>query len=424
MPFADQYLAHQSVSGWIKSTPRPDLHYIVVIPCYDEPGLLHTLDSLWDCERPDGAVEILIVINSPIDAPDPVIEQNRQTIAGVSKWANAHTSQKFQVFNTNDFGLPNKYAGPGLARKIGMDEAVLRFNKLGRPDGVILSLDADCTVNRNYFVEVERQFAREPETRSCAIYFEHPLEGDAFDCAVYEAIAAYELHMRYYIQAIRNTGFPYAYHTIGSCFCVTAETYAKQGGMNKRKGGEDFYFLQKTIPLGDFYEINSTCVYPSPRPSRRVPFGTGPAVWEYLLRGEELLTYDPQSFLPLNLLFDRPEKLFLAGPLPVRRYLEALPDPIRSFLQDEFEAKITEINSNCAYPESFSKRFHHWFNMFKILKYLHSAHENNFSKLPVSRAAHDLLKEMGLPAKTDIPGLLVTYRNLQRNQLPFASVNE
>ena len=96
---------------------------------------------------------------------------------------------------------------------------------------------------------------------------------------------AYELHLRYLNLFSRFTGFPYAYHTIGSCFGVRAETYASQGGMNKRKAGEDFYFLHKIIPLGEFREINNTCVIPSPRESDRVPFGTGAAIGKYLFRG-------------------------------------------------------------------------------------------------------------------------------------------
>ena len=42
--------------------------------------------------------------------------------------------------------------GVGLARKTGMDEAVRRFDIINNPEGVILSLDADCTVEHNYFV--------------------------------------------------------------------------------------------------------------------------------------------------------------------------------------------------------------------------------------------------------------------------------
>jgi hypothetical protein len=414
MPFADQYLARHNVSGRIESHPHPGLRFIVVIPCYDEPDLLVTLDSLWSCSKPEGAIEILIVINSPVDAPEAIITRNKQTIAYVKKWADTHYHPYFRTFTTKEQCFPEKYAGPGLARKIGMDEAVLRFNRLDRPDGVILSMDADCTVKPDYFVEIERHLAREPEAQGFSVYFEHPVTGLDFDCAVYDAIAQYELHLRYYIQAIRNTGFPHAYHTVGSCFGVTVQAYVEQGGMNKRKGGEDFYFLQKVIPHGNFHEINTTCVYPSPRPSHRVPFGTGPAVWRYLLHGEEFLTYNPVSFNALMLLFDVPEQLFQATPETVRRYLNALTIHLHSFLREEFEEKIYEINANCASEPAFRKRFYRWFNMFKILKYLNFVHENHFSKQPVSQAAATLLKNMGIPGGKGEHELLKTYRNIQK----------
>ena len=52
--------------------------------------------------------------------------------------------------------------------------------------------------------------------------------------------------------------------------------------MNRKKAGEDFYFLQKLFDAGHFSECNTTRVIPSPRPSDRVIFGTGPAIREYL----------------------------------------------------------------------------------------------------------------------------------------------
>jgi hypothetical protein len=38
----------------------------------------------------------------------------------------------------------------GLARKIGMDLAIQHFLDTGNRDGVIISLDADCTVSPNF----------------------------------------------------------------------------------------------------------------------------------------------------------------------------------------------------------------------------------------------------------------------------------
>ena len=107
-----------------------------------------------------------------------------------------------------------------------------------------------------------------PEALQCSI----------FPPRTYHAIALYELHLRYYLHSVRSTGYPHAFHTVGSAFAVRADIYCQEGGMNRRQGGEDFYFIQKVAQRGSWSECNETCVYPSPRPSDRVPFGTGPAV--------------------------------------------------------------------------------------------------------------------------------------------------
>jgi hypothetical protein len=103
---------------------------------------------------------------------------------------------------------------------------------------------------------------------------------------VFDAVANYELHQRYYLLAVRYTGYPYAFHTVGSCFAVRAEAYCRAGGMSRRQAGEDFYFIQKLAGQGGFTECRSTSVYPSPRPSDRVPFGTGPDISRQIVGGQ------------------------------------------------------------------------------------------------------------------------------------------
>ena len=53
-------------------------------------------------------------------------------------------------------------AKAGTARKAGMDEAVRRYNLLGKPQGIIVSLDADTLVDENYLVEIENYFRKNP----------------------------------------------------------------------------------------------------------------------------------------------------------------------------------------------------------------------------------------------------------------------
>lgn len=419
MAFADLYLARHAITDKIHHLPSTDLGQIVVIPCLDEPALVQTLESLWLCDRPSCSVEVIIVINSPENAPEQILSTNMVTLQKTGSWIRNHREPRFKFHIIHEPSLPAKYAGPGLARKIGMDQAVLRYNMLNRPDGTIISLDADTTCRTDYLAEIKRQFTDDREIKGSNIYFEHPVEGKEFSESVYSAIAAYELHLRYYIEAIRHTGFPHAFHTIGSAFCVSARTYVSQGGMNKRKAGEDFYFLQKIIPPGRFTEINSTCVYPSPRPSLRVPFGTGATISKYTTgKTKAMDTYHPDAFGGLDKLFAKPAKWFKMSPQDSGILFRELPEPIREFAGYEFRDKMIEINNNCSTPQSFCKRFWHWFNMFKILKYLNFVHPKYFVKIPVKDAAAEFLERKGYGTfkGADMLGLLEFYRHFQKER--------
>ncbi len=117
-------------------------------------------------------------------------------------------------------------------------------------------------------------------------------------------ITLYELHLRYYFQGLAYSGFPYVFHTVGSAIAVKALPYVKAGGMNRRQAGEDFYFIQKLVPAGGYFNLNSTTVYPSPRTSSRVPFGTGASMAQTNSeQGSIFLTYNIQAFKELRTFF-------------------------------------------------------------------------------------------------------------------------
>ena len=129
MAFADLYLKKQSFETRIKEKPSEDLRFIVVIPCYNEPFLINALESLKSCDPPKSELEVIIVINSSENTPDGIKEINYSTLTSLKEWKrNTHTFFKIHILYYPD--LPKKHAGAGLARKIGMDEAVNRFNYL------------------------------------------------------------------------------------------------------------------------------------------------------------------------------------------------------------------------------------------------------------------------------------------------------
>ena len=300
-----------------------------------------------------------------------------------------------------------------------MDEAVYHFLQAGVHDGVIIGFDADSTCDENYLEEIEQTFFTGKSINGASIYFEHPVEGDEYPAAVYEGITLYELHLRYVNQALRYAGFPYAFHTVGSSFAVSAAAYVKQGGMNKRKAGEDFYFLQKIIPLGNYVEINTTRVIPSPRQSDRVPFGTGASIRQYLNDGatiqNALLTYPLEAFEDLKQLFTIVPLLLKASEAEIEKICSPLPHPVRDYLlQNDYVKHILQANANSASQEAFTKRFFGWFDGLKTVKYLNNSCRHFYNKHPPQTASKMLLQRFGYENNLSAKELLELFRKIDR----------
>jgi len=394
----------------ISEEPESELRLVVVIPCYDEPQLQDALDSLWACQPTQGAVEVIVIINASENDTPEVYVRNRKTLQAALVWSEAHRRAGFHCFPILLDPLPARQAGVGLARKIGLDEGCRRLLRVGDAEGILLFFDADSRCDPNYLREVERFFQQNLEKQIVSIYFEHPLAGEAFSQAIYSAIQLYELHLRYFIQVQRWAGFPHAVHTIGSSMAVRASAYMKQGGMNRRQAGEDFYFMHKFTPLGVHAHLNTTRVIPSPRPSHRVPFGTGREVIQQLEEGEGRLTYSPYSFQDL-----RP--LLLAVPQIWNTDLsDHLPKSVRLFLEKEnWTQHLQEIRAQVASREAFVKRFFRWFNAFRLMKFAHFARDHFYPDIPVVEAAEWLLHEKGIAEVGSTPlDILLAYRKLDR----------
>ena len=394
----------------IHNRPSPLLGIVVVIPCHDEDFLLLSLIALKKCDRPKCDVEVIVVVNHAEDAPVQVKEKNQAAYEQALRWAqeNDQPHLRFRILLEE---LPKKHAGVGLARKIGMDEACYRFERAHNPRGVIACFDADSRCERNYLQTLEQYFFENPKAQACGIYFEHPLSGPDFDDEIYEAITLYELHLRYYVQAQRWAGYPHAWQTIGSSMAVRCDAYQQQGGMNRRQAGEDFYFLHKFIPLGSFGEITTTKVIPSPRPSHRVPFGTGKAVGDLLKSGKGYLTYNPKNFEDLRVFFSYE----LHELNEVEGLLGSLPESVGTFLRiQNFEEKLAEIQAHTSNRATFGKRFWRWFDAFLMMKYVHFARDEFYPDVEVTEAAQWLLehKNFNLEKKAKIQ--LEAFRQLDR----------
>jgi hypothetical protein len=415
MGFASAWLKERTLfPELIKEAPSENTGVIVVVPSYDEPEITDLLDSLASCQEPVCKVEVIIIVNAPADAGRESLKNNQESILKAEIWKKEHPFGFFDLYIIDGSSLSSEGWSVGLARKTGMDEAVRRFDLLNKPDGIILNLDADCKVKSNYFTAVYREMHDRRDRSACSVYFEHPISGNEFPQEVYRSIILYELHLRYYLQGLAFTGFPYVHHTVGSAIAVKALPYVKAGGMNRRMAGEDFYFIQKLLPAGGFFNLNQTAVYPSPRSSARVPFGTGVTILRLTEeKSETLLTYNPEAFSELKTLFSLIGRIFLCKNDDPEFAYNDLPPGIRQFTgMQEWTAKIREIKSNTSGIKSFRKRFFGWFNMFKIVKYLNSVHSLFLVKKPVVECASELLNAIGIDFKTDDAAELLKYYRL------------
>jgi hypothetical protein len=339
----------------------------VVIPCYNEPNPEVALQSLCECASPACGTLVIVVINSSENCSAGVVRQNRESFSRVQAFSQSHSNDKIHFMPLLCEELPRKHAGVGLARKIGMDLAVDYFLRTENPTGIL------CTIH-NFYHRVENG-----------------------DPTIEDAVRQYEAYLRYFENALRYTGFPYYYHTIGSAFAVTADAYVRVGGMGRQQGGEDFYFLQKIFQMGKTKELDDVMVYPMARFSDRVPFGTGPALQKIIAQKDGLMkVYDFEAFRSLRQFFDMKDVFYGASQDSIIETISRLHPILQEFLaESNFMLDIQDCNANAATLKSFQKRFFHHFNAFKIIKYLNFAHQNAFGLTSLTTALDKYSEAIG-----------------------------
>lgn len=396
----------------ISTPPNQDVEIIVVIPCFNEPDLISSLEALKNCDQTNCMVEVITVINAGALYNDSVKQQNLNTLAIAENWAKENNTEQLTFHFILNNELPKKHAGVGLARKIGMDEAVARFDNLA-VDGTIVCFDADSNCDPNYLVEIEKHFKTHPKTPGCSIHYEHPIEGTEFEQNIYDGIINYELFLRYYNQALLYCGFPFAYQTVGSSMAVRSSVYQKQGGMNKRKAGEDFYFIHKIISLGRFTNLTTTKVIPSPRISDRVPFGTGKAIGDWIdSKANNYSTYDFRIWGILKSFVKTIPDLQTKKLENLEFYSIKEHQPLINFLtENDFETGLIDIRKNSTDLASFLKRFFVWFNAFRVLKAVHYLRDHQYSNKPILNEAIEMAKSNNFYSnETDLISMLKLYR--------------
>lgn len=394
------YLNKRVSDIWqIENDYKKYFHLIIVVPSIAEsnnlPNLIHSIEQNVELELLNTL--LLIVVNNSVSSSEEVKLDNKKTLAYLQ---NLKSKIKISFIDATSDGkaMDDKNGGVGLARKIGMDLALTKFDYNSINKKILICTDADCTVDTVYLLEITREF-NDNNYEAAVVNFSHDISGDDEET---KAIICYEIFLRYYVLGLAFAKSDYAFHTIGSTMLCTPEAYVKVEGMNKRKAAEDFYFLEKLAKIYPVEKIKSTAVHPSKRGSWRVPFGTGRSVDRFLMDNkDEYLLYDPKSFVVLKTWLQVFNDNSISNQIDLIRISQNIHPALSGFLsQQDFGNFINKVLLKNNNPNEIKKQKHFWFDAFRTLKLIHYLRDETYPNINMFDAIDELLRLTNL--KNDI----------------------
>jgi len=272
--------------------------------------------------------------------------------------------------------------GVGLARKIGSDVALKLIEQGHVRQPWIYQTDADAVLPANYFSQTM------PEQGTMVFAHHHISE----DTIVQQAADLYDLHMRYYVAGLAHAGSAYAHPSLGSTIAIHAQTYADVRGYPSRNAGEDFYLLNKACKIAPVYQNRQVDIQLAARLSRRVPFGTGPALIKitHLLAtqpdGASYLSYHPHSFDLLQQALAYLQQAAITPQRSLTNELTKAPNKKQDKELNDQHRRATDILLQLGYariartlyqqypdPKQRSRILTQWFDGFRQLRFIHQA---------------------------------------------------
>jgi hypothetical protein len=415
-PPVTKYLQTRAIQGpWrIDGSAETGFAGAVVIPALAESAhLFATLRSL-AANPPEFLARflVLVVVNHREDAFPGDKEDNYATLKRLAALDPELASLRLAWVDAASPGLemPAKAGGVGLARKIGLDLALSRLDFIEQ-NPILICLDADTLVEPSYLPAIDRHF-RHTGCGGAVIPFCHrPGESPEQQ----QAIDRYELFLRSYVLGLALAGSPYAFHTVGSAMVCTASAYIRMGGMNRRPAAEDFYFLQQLYRTAGVEQLRGTLVHPSPRPSHRVPFGTGRSISRTLWEDAgAVMFYQPECFRILG------DWLKTATGNPDREAVVMLTEAaavsphLAGYLENAgFTGVWESLRKNHGRAEALRSAFHGWFDGLKTMKLIHHLSAVAFPRCEPEVALPPLLEWAGLERVTGVAGQLALLRRIQ-----------
>lgn len=411
--FVQRYLDKNGVKGPWEICGKAHDHYrgVVVIPSLAEGDrLFNALRSLAANSRAGRAnFLILVVVNQSELATQEEHLQNEIDLARLTDLAEASELCLAWIDASREgCALPARHAGVGLARKLGMDLALSRLN--WNQDPLLVCLDADTLVEAHYLETIDRHFLQSA-SGAAVLPYRHQ---SAVDPVVQKAIDHYELFLRSYVYGLRLAGSPYAFNSIGSAMACRASAYVRCGGMNSRKAGEDFYFLQKLAKTDGVNLLSGTTVFPEPRVSERVPFGTGRSMARLLAGNKQgVLCYPVEAFRILADWLRVVEQNLASEGQELLHHASAISPVLADYLKTSKWSEVWPgIQKTHLTEAQRCQAFHAWFDGFKTLRLIHRLCEESL----VRGEAEELLAEYfdweGRSRPGSMTAMLATLREM------------
>lgn len=403
------YLKRFFIHSFSQNVDLPNADAYVVIPCFAEEALFQTLTSLEANLETKKEFCVLVVVNSKLTDDESNKALSRSNVETCEKFSQLNLHFSFAWIDARD--LEDKNSGVGLARKIGMDAVIINSLETGN-NPALICLDADCEVSNNFFRRIEEEFILS-DAEVAVLEFVHKIPID-LDKDLGKGIEQYELFLEYYRLGLKLADFPFSYHTVGSSMACKAVAYASQGGMNQRKAGEDFYFLHKLFPHYKTIEIAGPLVFPSPRVSKRVPFGTGRFQEKWIEAGDEVFnSYNPNVFFVLRDFIKVCIQCLEVDPVDFKNafgvFCATYPNGEEFLSQFEVYLNLKKVWDSSPKPEKRKKALFQWFDGLRALKLVHYF-DATLPKVKVSEAVKILLPQFTeLKFDSDLKNALRNY---------------
>ncbi|MFN8397468.1 MAG: hypothetical protein U0176_22790 [Bacteroidia bacterium] len=380
----------------IAEPPHPGLRLVVVVPIASG-ATMNVLTSLLFSKLPEGALEVIVVAHGS-EAESLLWKSEYDQVCG---WVELLIATKEKTCAEHGYAprplhlikmpdLPAKHAGSGLARKIGMDEAVHRLRQVGNEDGLIATLDGHGMGCAELLDGLEAFMQRNKHIDSVAIPVQYSVDSED-DPVWAEAIKWAHLESDIRVIGLRKAGHPYAFPLDEVGMAVRLRSYEAQAGMNRRTSGDIFAFLQKFIEIGR----HGTCwelEYPEiGRVSDRVNATYNLLEKRSVWGKSKPVTYAVRSYRELATGIIHIGRFFGAYEEEFVLHWIQLPEVFRQFLDlNDGKKALKECLKYSRSQEAFMGRFFRWMDSLRTLRFLEYCAEHHWPKVSVDAAAQEM----------------------------------